>query len=48
MEHFNRDFKYSEKIKKTTTFDNYWENILDKKAVDLLKLDVEGAGAISA
>ncbi len=42
MEHFNRDFKYSEKIK-TTTFDNYWENILDKKAVDLLKLDVEGA-----
>ena len=42
LNHFNKEFDYKEKVK-TITFDKYWSENLQKKEIDLFKIDVEGA-----
>lgn len=41
LDHFNINFDFSEEIK-SITFEDYWENELKSRDIDLVKLDVEG------
>lgn len=41
LDHFGIDFKCAEPVG-TIRFEEYWENVLNKRVLDLVKIDVEG------
>jgi len=41
LDHFGIDFDHSESVQ-IRRFDEYWESVLDKRIIDLVKIDVEG------
>ena len=41
LDHFGIDFDHAESVR-IRRFDEYWEAVLDKRMIDLVKIDVEG------
>lgn len=41
LEHFGLDFDFNEKIK-TIKFEEYWASKLNKRTIDIVKIDIEG------
>lgn len=41
LDHFGIEFNYEEAVT-LSTFEHYWENVLQKKNIDFIKIDVEG------
>jgi FkbM family methyltransferase len=41
LDHFDIPFDYEERVD-TTRFEVYWEKVLDRKSIDLVKIDIEG------
>ncbi len=41
LSHYNIDFKYKEPVR-TVRFEKYWDSVLNKRPLDIVRIDVEG------